>query len=82
LISGDIILEMPDILIRDVPADDLARIDAHAARLGLSRTEYLRRRLHQDAARPSAPVTDDDLRAFTARFGDLGDPEMMRQAWS
>jgi hypothetical protein len=35
---------MPDILIRDVPADDLARIDAHAARLGLSRTEYLRPR--------------------------------------
>jgi hypothetical protein len=73
---------VPDILIRDVPAEDLARIDAHAARLGLSRTEYLRRRLHQDAARPVAPVTADDLRAFTARFGDLDDPEVMRQAWS
>ncbi|CAN5266004.1 type II toxin-antitoxin system antitoxin VapB2 [soil metagenome] len=73
---------MPDILIRDVSADDLARIDAHAARLGLSRTEYLRRRLHQDAARRAAPVTADDLRAFTARFGDLDDPEVMRQAWS
>jgi len=73
---------MPDILIRDVPADDLERIDAHAARLGLSRTEYLRRRLHQDAARRAAPVTVDDLRAFTARFGDLDDPEVMRQAWS
>jgi len=73
---------MPDILIRDVPADDLARIDAHAARLGLSRTEYLRRRLHQDAAHPAARVTADDLRAFTARFGDLNDPEVMRQAWS
>jgi hypothetical protein len=59
-----------------------ARIDAHAARLGLSRTEYLRRRLHQDAARPGAPVTPDDLRAFTVRFGDLDDPEVTRQAWS
>ncbi len=73
---------MPDILIRDVPAEDLARIDAHAARLGLSRTEYLRRRLHQDAARPAALVTADDLRAFSARFGDLDDPDVMRQAWS
>jgi hypothetical protein len=69
-------------LIRDVPPEDLARIDAHAARLGLSRTEYLRRRLHQDAARPVAPVTVDDLRTFTARFGDLDDPDVMRQAWS
>jgi len=73
---------VPDILIRDVPADDLARIDAHAARLGLSRTEYLRRRLHQDATRPLAPVTADDLRAFAVRFGDLDDPGVMRRAWS
>ena len=73
---------MPDLLIRDVPAEDVARIDAHAARLGLSRTEYLRRRLHQDAARPAAPVTVADLRAFGARFVDLNDPDVMRQAWS
>lgn len=73
---------MTDVLIRDVPPEDLARIDAHAARLGLSRTEYLRRRLHQDAARPASPVTCADLDAFAARFGDLGDPEVLRQAWS
>lgn len=73
---------MPDLLIRDIPADDLARIDAHAARLRLSRTEYLRRRLHQDAARPPTPVTVDDLRRFSSRFSDLGDPEVMRDAWS
>jgi hypothetical protein len=73
---------VPDILIRDVPAEDVARIDAQAAQLGLSRTEYLRRRLHQDAHRPASPVTVDDLRAFATRFGDLGDPDVMRQAWS
>lgn len=73
---------MPDVLIRDVPAEDLARIDGHAARLGLSRTEYLRRRLHQDAARPAAPVTVEDLRTFAARFADLDDRGIMRQAWS
>ncbi|MGI8622865.1 MAG: type II toxin-antitoxin system VapB family antitoxin [Solirubrobacteraceae bacterium] len=73
---------MPDILIRDVSTEDLARIDAHAVRVGLSRTEYLRRRLHQDAARPASAVTAEDLQAFSSRFVDLGDPEVMRQAWS
>lgn len=73
---------MPNVPIRDVPAEDLARIDAHAARLGLSRTEYLRRRLHQDAARPATPVTTEDLRAFADRFGDLAEPEVMSRAWS
>ncbi len=73
---------MPDVLIRDVPAEDLARIDALAARLKLSRTEYLRRRLHQDATRPSTPVTSTDLQRFAARFADLEDPEVMRRAWS
>jgi hypothetical protein len=73
---------MPDVLIRDVPAEDLARIDALAAQLKISRTEYLRRRLHQEAARPAAPVTTADLQRFAARFSDLEDPEVMRRAWS
>jgi hypothetical protein len=73
---------MPDLLIRDVPAEDLARIDAQAARLRISRTEYLRRRLHQDASRPSAPVTLAEVQRFAARFSDLDDPEVMRRAWS
>jgi len=73
---------VPDLLIRDVPAEDVARIDAHAARLGLSRTEYLRRRLRQDAARPVGTVTVADLQRFASRFVDLGDPQVMRDAWS
>src|SRR5450755_3829812 len=81
-ISVDILLGMADVLIRDVPSEDLARVDANAARLGLSRTEYLRRRLHQDATRPATPVTVADLEAFAARFGDLSDPGVMRHAWS
>jgi hypothetical protein len=68
-------------LIRDVPAEDLARIDAHAARLGLSRTEYLRRRLRQEAERPVGPGTAGYLQ-FSARVADLGDPEVIRRAWS
>lgn len=73
---------MPDVLIRDLPADVLARLDAHAARQGLSRTEYLRRRLGDEAARVDAPVAVSDLQRFADRFGDLGDPEVMRRAWS
>lgn len=73
---------MPDVLIRDVPPEDLARIDALAARQGLSRTEYLRRRLRQEAARSDVEVTLDDLHALAERASDLADPEVMKRAWS
>jgi hypothetical protein len=73
---------MPDVLIRDVPVDDLARIDAQAARLGLSRNEYLRRRLHDDAFRPGTAITADALRALGDRFADLDDADVMGRAWS
>jgi len=36
---------MADMLIRDVPDDVVAAIDAQALRLGLSRSVYVRRRL-------------------------------------
>jgi hypothetical protein len=60
----------------------LTWVRERAARLGLSRTEYLRRRLRQDAARPVGPVTVADLQRFSSRFVDLGDVEVMRGAWS
>jgi hypothetical protein len=73
---------MPDLLIRDVPDGVVAAIDSHAAQLGVSRNEYLRRRLSQDAQRSGSPVGVDDLLRFEARFGDLSDPEVMDKAWS
>lgn len=73
---------MPDILIRDIPDEVLAAIDARAAALGLSRNEFLRRRLGQDARRNGSPVVADDLREFGARTSDLADPEVMARAWS
>ncbi len=72
---------MADVLIRDVPEAVLAGVDAHAARLGLSRAEYIRRRLAADAASSSAPVSTGDLRVFADRFADLGDPDLMGPAW-
>jgi hypothetical protein len=82
LISSDITeVEMPDILIRDVPEVVVAALDRQAGRLGLSRTEYVRRRLAQDAARQDSPVSLEDLARFADVFGDLADPDVMSQAW-
>ncbi len=72
---------MADVLIRDVPDAVLAGVDAHAARLGLSRAEYIRRRLASDAATSSALVSSEDLRNFADRFADLADEEVMDAAW-
>jgi hypothetical protein len=70
-----------NILIRDVPDDVIASIDGRAARLGLSRTEYIRRQWIQDAKRGNSSVTVEDLAVFAATFGDLADPEVMTEAW-
>jgi plasmid stability protein len=72
---------MTDMLIRDVPDDVIAALEARARRLGLSRTEYVRRRLAQDAAVSDSPVSAGDLRRFADAFGDLADPDVMSQAW-
>jgi D-serine deaminase-like pyridoxal phosphate-dependent protein len=72
---------MSDLLIRDVPEEVLASIDARASRLGLSRTEYLRRRLAQEA-RDEPEISVQALRAFGETYGDLGDESVMAGAWS
>jgi hypothetical protein len=68
-------------LIRDVPDDVIAALEAHARRLGLSRSEYVRRRLVQDAAVNESPVNAGDLARFARTFSDLADPDVMSQAW-
>jgi len=70
-----------DLLIRDVPDDVVAAVDAHARRLGLSRSEYLRRQLARDAGRAADEVTVGDLAAFADAFADLGDADVMARAW-
>lgn len=52
-----------------------------AAVLGLSRSEYVRRRLAQDAAVSDSPVSTADLERFASIFSDLADPDVMSQAW-
>ena len=72
---------MTDVLIRDVPDEVIAAVDAHAGRLGLSRSEYLRRRLAQDAAAGQSAVSVQDLAQFSESFTDLADPDVMTRAW-
>ena len=72
---------MSDELVGDVPHDVLRALDARAARLGISRSEYVRRRLAQDTVGTKLPVDVDDLTSFAAAFADLADPVVMANAW-
>ena len=72
---------MADVLVRDVPEEVLAGVDAHASRLGLSRVEYIRRRLAADAATSGLAVTVADLRSLADLADDLSDPQVMGAAW-
>ena len=74
---------MSDILIRDVPEPVVAEIDRRAAEAGLSRAEYLRRRLDVEyRAQPTTTVTAADWRRFHNATADLNDADVMGAAWS
>jgi Ribbon-helix-helix protein, copG family len=67
-----------DILIRDVPDDVVAALDANAKRTGQTRAEYLRRLL---ADQQPLALTREQLNRFAERTADLGDAEVMAAAW-
>jgi hypothetical protein len=69
-----------DVLIRDIPDEVLAGMDANAARLGISRVDYIRRRLAADAAADGASVSVKDLRRLSDRFADLRDECHVRRS--
>ena len=73
---------MTDILIRDVPDEVLAAIDARAKRVGLSRSEYLRRALERERDQGVGPVTVDQFGRVAWLARDLEDPDVMSGAWS
>lgn len=73
---------MTNVLIRGLSETAVERIDAEAAALGLSRNEFLRRRLEQDASASLAvTVAADDWSRSAAVFADLADPDVMDAAW-
>jgi Ribbon-helix-helix protein, copG family len=83
--GGDIIDiggDMTDILIRDVPEDLIDLIDRNARRLGVSRTEYLRRTLARERSYDVTPTTVADFARIAERFSGLDDDELMRRAWT
>ncbi|MDY7088451.1 MAG: hypothetical protein SYR96_25520 [Actinomycetota bacterium] len=73
---------MANILIRDLSQGAVDRIDAAAANLGLSRNEYLRRKL-EEGIPPAGEqtVTADDWQRSAEAFADLADPTVMDAAW-
>lgn len=77
---------MADILIRDVPDETLAELDAAADRAGISRAEYVRRTLTAEAHRAARgarpPTTRDDWKQLHEIAADLADEDVMRGAWS
>ena len=72
---------MTDILIRDVPENVIASIDAKATKLGISRTEYLRRSLVREGTESSEEVTVSHFAKFATAFADLLDDDVMADAW-
>jgi hypothetical protein len=72
---------MTDVLIRDVPEVVLRALDARADRLGISRNEYVRRRLAQDAVAGTRSVAVADLKRLSEILADLDDEHVMATAW-
>ena len=73
---------MTDILIRDVPDDVVAALEARAARLGLSRAEYLKRKLASERTVGRSSVTVADLERLAKSCEDGLDPAVLRDAWA
>lgn len=73
---------MTNVLIRGLSNAAVERIDAEASALGLSRNEFLRRKLEgATTANADAALTAADWARSAAAFGDLADPDVMDAAW-
>lgn len=73
---------MPNILIRDLSQEAVDRIDAAATNLGLSRNEYMRRKLEGGTSSAGdRAVTAEDWQRSAEVFADLADPAVMEAAW-
>ncbi|WP_231851364.1 type II toxin-antitoxin system VapB family antitoxin [Microlunatus phosphovorus] len=72
---------MTNVLIRGLSDSTVERIDAEASALGLSRNEFLRRKLEGDSPRSGETTTDENWRRAGEIFADLADPAVMADAW-
>lgn len=75
-------MRMTDILVRGLSSAAVARFDAEAQDLGVSRAEILRRHLEVTPQNEEQKViTAQDWDYFAAATTDLADPEVMAAAW-
>lgn len=74
---------MTNVLIRGLSDAAVARIDAEASELGLSRNELLRRKFEgaTTLANTETALTIADWNRSAAAFGDLADDDVMDAAW-
>jgi plasmid stability protein len=72
---------MADLLIRNVDDEVVKSIDALAARMGISRSELLRREARNLARRGVEPMVRADLDRSVAIFADVLDDDVMDHAW-
>ena len=72
---------MVDVLIRDIPADVIDRIDSAAQGAGQTRAEYLRHHIGGLATVGETAVTLADLDRFASHFSDRRDEDVLRDAW-
>jgi hypothetical protein len=73
---------MPNILVRDLSQEAVDRIDSAAADLGLSRNEYLRRKLEEGIGPTGEQtITTEDWQRSAEVFADLANPTVMDAAW-
>ena len=72
---------MADLLVRNVEADVVSRIDAAAEGLGVSRNEFLRRELTRIADVATRRTTLDDVKRSMELLAGLGDETVMERAW-
>lgn len=70
------------ILIRGVPDDVVAAMEANAGKAGLTKDEYLQRALRRELSDPTGAVTVELLLWFSGVFADLAEPDIMQSAWS
>jgi hypothetical protein len=75
------VVVVTNVLIRGLSESTVERIDVEASALGLSRNEFLRRKLEGDSARPDETTTDENWRRAGEIFADLADPDVMADAW-
>ncbi|GAB04320.1 hypothetical protein GOAMR_19_00070 [Gordonia amarae NBRC 15530] len=76
------VVVVTNVLIRGISEAAVERIDAEASALGLSRNEYLRRKLEGTAMVPTdVSVTAGDWQRSAETFADLADPDVMDAAW-